>query len=73
MSEQLDAQPSSLPLRSLGQEGSIAERAEVAPERIEPERTLALATKYVNQTVVFQPKNALQSTLMPHLAIAIAS
>ena len=73
MSEQLATQPPSLPLRSLGQEGSITERAEPALKRTEPERTLALAIEDVNQAAISEPEDALQSTPMPYPAIAIAS
>ena len=62
----------SLPLKSLGEEGSLAERAEPALERTEPERTLTQAIRDVNQPTIFELEDALQSTLMPYLAIATA-
>ena len=43
-SEQPATQPSSLPLIPLNQEGSLVQRAETAPERTEPDRTLVLVT-----------------------------
>lgn len=58
---------------SLGQEGSLVERAEHAPERIVPERTLTLVIEPDNQATISEHEATLQSTLMPHPAIATSS
>ena len=45
MTKQPAAQPSSLPLLPLSQEGIMVERVEPTPERIEPDRTISLVLK----------------------------
>ena len=57
----------------IGQEGSLVRRAEPAPERTEPDRTLALVAEAENQAAISKPEAVLQSTPMPHLATATTS
>ena len=61
--------PTSLPLVTLNQEGTIGERAQPALERIELERIIALVTK-IKAVVISKPEIAPPSTLMPNSVTA---
>ena len=69
--EQPIAQTSNIPLVLTNQEGTMVENA--APERIEPERTIALATHPEAVVVVSKPKTTPCTTAMPIQAFVTAS
>ena len=73
MTKQLTAQSSSLPLVPSIQERSMVEIIEPAPERIEPERTLALVVEAEDAVDVSEPKTAHTSTPMPYAATTTTS
>ena len=64
-SEQPAAQPSSLPLIPLSQEGSLVQKVETALERIEPNRMPILVTETGNEDAILESEVTPLSTLMP--------
>ena len=64
------AQPISMPLVPLSQEGTMVERAEPAPERTEPEGIIALVIEIEAAIVVSEPKTTPFTILMPNIATA---
>ena len=73
MTEQLTAQPSSLPLVPLIQERAMVGRAEPTLERTKLERTLALVTEAENEFAISEPKTVQPSTSMPYPSTTITS
>ena len=72
-SEYPAAQPSSLLLIPLSQEGSLVQRAKTVPERIELDRMLVLVIETKNEAAISEFEAAPLSTPMPYLAIATTS
>ena len=73
ISEQPTAQPLSLPLIPLSQEGSLVQKAETAPETTKPNRTPVLVIETINEATILEYEVAPLSTPMPHLATVTTS